>query len=351
MPTSPFTITTGSNTVVLNSSRQGEAAFTATNISGRPLRGRGELLPLGQTAAGWLTIVGEAERDFGIAAAQQYAVQVAVPLDAAPGLYTFRLDMVGVDNPDENFTQGPVVQFQVLPPPPPPPPPQPFPWWIVAVVAGVIVIGVIIFLLTRPRNFGGIWQSNFAQLNLAQNGATISGTAQIYGNPTLIPITGTIKGGTLTGLVSTFFPYTLTLAFGDGSFDGTVTNIFPWCGVRSGALPAGCGFSGHWNMAGTGQAAGASADLTQTDRNVTGSFVNGTVHGQVTGVMTNFRVSGQWTAGTSTSGMFAWALPAGRGDQFSGNMDGQPWCGFRNGSVQPTTCLATIIAAPEKLLP
>src|SRR5690242_7649716 len=116
MPTSPFTITAGSNTVVLNNNRQGEAAFTATNISGRALRGRGELLPLGQTAAGWLSISGDAERDFAIAAAQQYSVQVAVPLDVAPGLYTFRFDMVGVDNPDENFTQGPVVQFQVLPP-------------------------------------------------------------------------------------------------------------------------------------------------------------------------------------------------------------------------------------------
>src|SRR4030095_10251658 len=136
MPTSPFTITTGSNTVVLNAERKGEAAFTVTNITGRALRGRGVPKPLGPTSPDWLTIAGEAEGDFSVAATQQYAVQVAVPMDAVPGNYTFRLDMVGVDNPDENFTQGPVVAFQVVPPPPPPPPPpKPFPWWIVAVVA------------------------------------------------------------------------------------------------------------------------------------------------------------------------------------------------------------------------
>jgi hypothetical protein len=84
MPTSPFTITTGSNTVVLNAERKGEAAFTVTNISGRPLRGRGVPQPLGTAGADWLSIAGEAERDFGIGTAQQYTVQVAVPSAAAP---------------------------------------------------------------------------------------------------------------------------------------------------------------------------------------------------------------------------------------------------------------------------
>src|SRR5690349_15144656 len=108
---SPFAITTATNTVVLNADRKGVATFTVTNISGRALRGRGEPKPLGQTAAAWLSIIGEVERDFSIAAAQQYAVQVAVARDGAPGDYTFRLDAVDVGNPDENFTEGPVVAF------------------------------------------------------------------------------------------------------------------------------------------------------------------------------------------------------------------------------------------------
>lgn len=145
MPTSPFTITTGSNTLVLNAERKGETAFTVTNISGRRLRGRGVPQLLEQTAPGWLSIAGEAEREFGIAATRQYAVQVAVPMDAPAGDYTFRLDMVDVDNPDENFTQGPGVAFQVTPLPP-----KPFPWWIVVVVAGVIVLLVLAAIFLPP---------------------------------------------------------------------------------------------------------------------------------------------------------------------------------------------------------
>lgn len=145
---SPFTISTTSNTVILNVERKGEAAFTVTNISGRLLRGRGVLQPLEQTAAQWLIIAGETERDFAIAATQQYVVQVTVPPDATPGAYTFRLDEVGVDNPDENFTQGPVVAFQVAAQSVPPPP-RPFPWWIVAIAAGVVLIVLAAVILPR----------------------------------------------------------------------------------------------------------------------------------------------------------------------------------------------------------
>jgi hypothetical protein len=144
-----FTITTGSNTVLLDAERKGVAAFTVSNITGRAVRGRGIPRPLGQTASNWLSIAGAAERDFDIAATQQYVVQVAVPMDAAPGNYTFRLDEVGVDNPDENITQGPVVAFQVAPLQEPPPR-KPFPWWIVVVAAGIIVL-VVLAAIFLPR--------------------------------------------------------------------------------------------------------------------------------------------------------------------------------------------------------
>ena len=50
MPTSPLTITVGSNTVVLNAERQGRTAFTVANVSGRPVRGRAVLVTI--TAVG-----------------------------------------------------------------------------------------------------------------------------------------------------------------------------------------------------------------------------------------------------------------------------------------------------------
>jgi hypothetical protein len=150
-----MTITTATNTVALREGRRGEVSFTAFNASGRPLRARPRLVPgptgLGQdpAASAWLTVEGEAERDFAIAEAHQYNVRIEVPQDAAPGSYPFRLDMVGVENPDEQYTQGPTVTFHV----PQPEPKKPFPWWIVAVaVGGILIIGILLAVFLWPRN-------------------------------------------------------------------------------------------------------------------------------------------------------------------------------------------------------
>lgn len=145
-----FAITAASNSVLLNPQRQGEAAFTVSNVSGRPLRGRAILAPENPAAAGWLSVDGAVERDFVIAGVQQFMVNIAVALDAPVGSYPFRLDMVDVANPDETLTQGPTVTFVVPTAPPPPPPKKPFPWWIIAVIVGVLVVGgIVAFLIFR----------------------------------------------------------------------------------------------------------------------------------------------------------------------------------------------------------
>jgi hypothetical protein len=146
----PFTVTAATNSVKLNDNRQGEAAFTVFNGSGRPLRGQARLKAEDPAATGWLSLAGEAERDFDIAAAHQFAVQIQAPPDAPTGSYPFRLDMVGVEDPDEDYSEGPTVTFQV---PEPQPEQEPFPWWIVGVVAGVLVVGaIIIFILLNGRD-------------------------------------------------------------------------------------------------------------------------------------------------------------------------------------------------------
>lgn len=143
-----FAVTAASNTILLNAQRQAETAFTVSNLSGRPIRGRARLAAQDQAAMAWLTLVGDAERDLPIAGTQPYTVRIAVPPAAAAGSYRFRLDVVGVDNPDEEFVEGPTVTFQV----PEPPPVKPFPWWIIAVVAVVLVavVAVVVFVVTRP---------------------------------------------------------------------------------------------------------------------------------------------------------------------------------------------------------
>ena len=142
-----FAITAATNSVRLDDRRQGAATFTVFNASGRALQGRIQIVPLGQAAASWFQGDGAPNRAFAIGGTEQVSVSLAVPPAAPPGSYTFRLDMVGVDNPDEDYTAGPVVTFEV---PAAPPPKKPFPWWIVAVVA-VAVIAVLLFVLTRPR--------------------------------------------------------------------------------------------------------------------------------------------------------------------------------------------------------
>jgi hypothetical protein len=131
---SPFAITTATNTVSLDANRRGTASFTVSNTSGAPIRGRARLEPKAPASAKWLTLRGETERDFPIGGTEQYTVKITVPADTPAGAYTFRLNAVGVGNPDEMFTQGPTVTLRV----PKPKGKKSFPWWIVLVAVGAL---------------------------------------------------------------------------------------------------------------------------------------------------------------------------------------------------------------------
>ena len=110
---SPFNITALTPTVPLDEQRLGNASYTVTNVSGAPIRGRARLVALGNALVGWLQLVGEVERDFAANGTHQYTVKIAVPPEAAAGDYVFRLDMVGVENPDDQYSEGQTVTFNV----------------------------------------------------------------------------------------------------------------------------------------------------------------------------------------------------------------------------------------------
>jgi hypothetical protein len=134
----PFAVTAATNSVRLDEQHKGEAVYTVFNASGRAIRGRAQVVSDKPAAQAWLSIADGAERDFTIAAVQQFTVQINVPPNGPAGSYSFRIDMVGVDNPDEEYVQGPASTFVVAEPVPP----HPFPWWIlVVVVVGLVVIG------------------------------------------------------------------------------------------------------------------------------------------------------------------------------------------------------------------
>lgn len=159
-----FDITAAATRVDLDSQRRGEISFTVTNTSGHPVRGRALVIPQAPAERDWFTLAGLAERNFEVAGAQQFTVEVAVAASAAAGSYLFRLDMLGVENPDEFYTEGPGVAFEIEtgPPPPPPPPPEEKKGYITTVVGAVVgllagvtagvILAIILGVIVNPIN-------------------------------------------------------------------------------------------------------------------------------------------------------------------------------------------------------
>jgi hypothetical protein len=117
-----FGVTVATSSIELDADRRGEAAFTVTNRTRAARRGRARIVVTGSADTGWLSLAGEPERDFMAGATHVFSVGVAVPAAAAQGTYAFRLDVVAVANPDEDYTEGPTVTFTVGAERPKPPP-------------------------------------------------------------------------------------------------------------------------------------------------------------------------------------------------------------------------------------
>lgn len=147
----PFTITTTTNTVQIDDRRQARVNYTVFNASGQEMQGRASLasVPPGGPHLAWLGLGGEAERPFGVAAVEQYDVLITVPADAPAGNVTFRLNMVGVHNPDETFCEGPTVTIVV---PAPKPVAAGLPKWVIplaAVLALLLIVALVLVLTNR----------------------------------------------------------------------------------------------------------------------------------------------------------------------------------------------------------
>ncbi len=140
MPIRIFAITAARETVTLDNEGRAEVSFTASNTGPRPIAGRAKLVALGSAKAAWVSLDGEQERNFAKGEAHQLTVHIAVPPGTAVGKYSFRLNIISVENPDDEFTEGPSVSFEVKELTVAEAPARKFPWWIV-VIAGVLVLG------------------------------------------------------------------------------------------------------------------------------------------------------------------------------------------------------------------
>jgi len=146
---SAFAILPASTSIELDAAGNGSASFTVTNQLGRPVRVRVDVTPAGAVPApaGWLTPPVEAERDLATDGAEQFKVLVAVPAKSPAAAYTFRLDAVSTELPDEEWAHSPEVHF-VVPEPAPEPkpepdkPPVPMPKGYVESAAGALLGGL-----------------------------------------------------------------------------------------------------------------------------------------------------------------------------------------------------------------
>ncbi len=122
-----FTITAASQKVTLDESGAAQVPFTVTNTSAQTLRGRLSTKPVEPAKSEWLSVVGESVRDFRASAAEQVIVQIRVPSGIPSGSYSFRLVAISETAPDQDFTKGPSIAFDVAASTPK----RRFPWWLV----------------------------------------------------------------------------------------------------------------------------------------------------------------------------------------------------------------------------
>lgn len=143
-----FSITSAQPSARLPITRRGRLDFTVTNTAHRELTARAHVVPEGSAQEAWFTIVGP-QRDSPPDATHQFGVVVAVPVEAPPGPYRFRLDVVGVEDPDEYEAEGVWATIDV----PLAPRPSRLPIWIIALAAlllAAILVGVYLRFIRQP---------------------------------------------------------------------------------------------------------------------------------------------------------------------------------------------------------
>jgi hypothetical protein len=118
-----------------------------TNTAGEEKVGTVLVEPEAPATFDWLTIAGEATRSYAPGATEDVAIAIAVPAGTAPATYAFQLDAKAEDNPDEDYTNGPRVQFEV----PKPRPPLPWwrrYWWVFAIAAAIVLAAILVVMLS-----------------------------------------------------------------------------------------------------------------------------------------------------------------------------------------------------------
>ena len=139
----------------LDAGQTAVTTFTVSNSTARAINGRAQLLgrDLLRSRAR-LTLAGGTGPFFAANEAAQYSVNVAAPPRRRGRQVHFSLDMVGVDNPDELFSQGPPVSLEVAAVAVPEKK-LPWWWWIPVAAVAALIVAVLAFVLLRGGDDAG----------------------------------------------------------------------------------------------------------------------------------------------------------------------------------------------------
>lgn len=127
----------------------GTITFTVTNTATRTVSGTVMAKPQAPAEESWFTFAEGATRTYQPGAVMSVATTITAPAGTPAGTYTFRLDAKAEDNPDEDYTEGPSTQFIVGAAPKPVPWWKRY-WWILAIVA-VVLIGIVLAVVLFSR--------------------------------------------------------------------------------------------------------------------------------------------------------------------------------------------------------
>ena len=153
IPDGPTTVKLSGSLTDAKAPRTGSVVFAVNNKAGDTRSGRLSIQVAGQTKAEWFAIDGEQERKFDPSpASQTVTVKLSVPGEVAAGNYPFRLRVVAVNDPDNDFADGPATTAEVAARVPPPPPKI---WlWIVLAVVLLAVIGGVLWFVLKHKSDG-----------------------------------------------------------------------------------------------------------------------------------------------------------------------------------------------------
>jgi serine/threonine-protein kinase len=150
IPDGPTTVALMSQSVGGKPVRTATVTFTVTNKTGEPMSCRLKAAPQADAQGEWLQLQGEKERPFAASETQKVSVSVAVPAEAKPGDFKFRLQAMNVNDPGNDYAESAVVTLTVAAPAPKRA--SVLPYVLIAAVLVAVVGGFAFWMLSQKAS-------------------------------------------------------------------------------------------------------------------------------------------------------------------------------------------------------